>query len=101
MVAAALAVVTAGGGVLRGVGVGTDAGPTSFGLEITALRSEVGAITGDSFSGATGGSGGLGGSGKRSSAVRIRMLCIRIVPVSPSIVPVITTSLPKNPFALS
>ena len=100
-----LAFVTAGGGVLRGAGIGAGAGAVtgsaSFGREITALFSDAGAIAGDSFSGSTGCSGGLGGSGKRSSAVRNRMLCIRIVPVSPSIVPVITTSFPKNTLALS
>src|SRR5579863_6977470 len=93
----AFAAVTAGGGVLRGAGIGA----ASFGREITALFSDAGAIAGDSFSGSTGCSGGLGGSGNRSSAVRNRMVCIRIVPVSPSIVPVITTSFPKNTLALS
>ena len=92
-----LAAVTADGGVLRGAGIGS----ASFGREITALFSDAGAIDGDSFSGSTGCSGGLGGSGNRSSAVRNRMVCIRMVPVSPSIVPVITTSFPKNTLALS
>src|SRR5271156_741861 len=101
---------TAGDGVFAGalatlasaVGAllcGVDADSVSLGAGIAGLFSGVAA--GGFFSCSAGCSGGLGGSGSRSSAVRKRMLCIRIVPVNPSIVPVITTSLPKNVLALS